>query len=168
VAGWRSLRRRSLCASGQHAGFVRRQLQSPPTPDTESKSRPDTVSARGSAAWRPSTLLGRIEIERFRYVGLVGNGETVVGYVRVSTEEQGISGAGLDAQRRSIADECARRGWTLLRVEEDVLSGRTTSRRRPLRQTVCALRARAAFARPRRRCARRSSARADPRAIRDP
>jgi len=57
----------------------------------------------------------------------VGNGDTGVGYVRVSTEEQVLSGAGLDAQRRSIADECARRGWTLLRVEEDVLSGRTTT-----------------------------------------
>jgi len=56
-------------------------------------------------------------------VCVVGEGETVVGYVRVSTEEQGASGAGLDAQRSAIEAECARRSWELLRVEEDVLSG---------------------------------------------
>lgn len=43
----------------------------------------------------------------------------VLGYVRVSTEEQGDSGAGLEAQRRAIAAECERRGWTLLEVVED-------------------------------------------------
>src|SRR5919197_6628041 len=43
----------------------------------------------------------------------------VLGYVRVSTEEQGDSGAGLEAQRRAIAAECERRGWQLLEVIED-------------------------------------------------
>jgi len=37
----------------------------------------------------------------------------------VSTEEQGDSGAGLEAQRRAIAAECKRRGWQLLEVIED-------------------------------------------------
>jgi DNA invertase Pin-like site-specific DNA recombinase len=43
----------------------------------------------------------------------------VLGYVRVSTEEQGVSGAGLEAQRQAIADECQRRGWQLVEVIED-------------------------------------------------
>jgi DNA invertase Pin-like site-specific DNA recombinase len=54
--------------------------------------------------------------------------ETVVGYVRVSTDEQGSNGAGLEAQRAAIEAECARRGWTLVRIEEDVLSARTMKR----------------------------------------
>ena len=43
----------------------------------------------------------------------------VIGYVRVSTEEQGVSGAGLQAQRQSIAAECKRRGWELVETIED-------------------------------------------------
>jgi DNA invertase Pin-like site-specific DNA recombinase len=43
----------------------------------------------------------------------------VLGYVRVSTEEQGVSGAGLEAQRRAIAVECRRRGWELVETIED-------------------------------------------------
>jgi DNA invertase Pin-like site-specific DNA recombinase len=58
----------------------------------------------------------------------VGSGETVIGYVRVSTEEQGANGAGLKAQRTAIKAECDRRGWALLRFEEDVLSGKTLKR----------------------------------------
>ena len=58
----------------------------------------------------------------------MGSGDRVVGYVRVSTEEQGVSGAGLVAQRKAIKAECERRGWELLRIEEDVLSGRTLNR----------------------------------------
>jgi DNA invertase Pin-like site-specific DNA recombinase len=43
----------------------------------------------------------------------------VLGYVRVSTDEQSDSGAGLEAQRRAIAAECKRRGWQLVDVIED-------------------------------------------------
>lgn len=43
----------------------------------------------------------------------------VIGYVRVSTEEQRNSGAGLAAQRAAIESECKRRGWQLVRVIED-------------------------------------------------
>jgi DNA invertase Pin-like site-specific DNA recombinase len=43
----------------------------------------------------------------------------VTGYVRVSTEEQAVSGAGLEAQRRAILAECKRRGWELVETIED-------------------------------------------------
>jgi DNA invertase Pin-like site-specific DNA recombinase len=47
-------------------------------------------------------------------------GMKVAGYIRVSTEEQGISGAGLEAQRHAILAECERRGWELAVMHEDV------------------------------------------------
>jgi DNA invertase Pin-like site-specific DNA recombinase len=43
-----------------------------------------------------------------------------VGYVRVSTDEQGVSGAGLAAQRAAIEHECEHRGWDLAEIVEDV------------------------------------------------
>ena len=52
----------------------------------------------------------------------------VVGYVRVSTDEQAVSGLGLAAQRAAIRAECARRGWTLVAIHEDALSGKTLNR----------------------------------------
>jgi len=58
----------------------------------------------------------------------MGTGDRIVGYIRVSTAEQGASGAGLEAQRAAIESECGRRGWQLVRVEEDMLSGRTLRR----------------------------------------
>jgi DNA invertase Pin-like site-specific DNA recombinase len=64
----------------------------------------------------------------------MGSGDRVIGYIRVSTTEQGTNGAGLDAQRAAIEAECDRRTWQLIRIEEDVLSGRTL--RRPGLQRV--------------------------------
>jgi DNA invertase Pin-like site-specific DNA recombinase len=62
------------------------------------------------------------------YSSEVGSGEKVVGYVRVSTDERGANGVGLEAQRVAIEAECDRRGWQLVRIEEDVLSGRHLNR----------------------------------------
>jgi DNA invertase Pin-like site-specific DNA recombinase len=56
------------------------------------------------------------------------SGEKVIGYVRVSTDEQGTNGVGLVAQRAAIEAECDRRGWEPLRIEQDVLSGRNLNR----------------------------------------
>jgi DNA invertase Pin-like site-specific DNA recombinase len=52
----------------------------------------------------------------------------VVGYVRVSTDEQAVSGLGLAAQRAAIEAECARRGWALVAIHEDALSGKNLDR----------------------------------------
>src|SRR6478609_5311099 len=43
----------------------------------------------------------------------------VLAYVRVSSEEQADSRAGLEAQRAGIQRECERRGWELVEVIED-------------------------------------------------
>lgn len=65
---------------------------------------------------------------------------TVVGYVRVSTDEQAESGAGLDAQRAAIAAECDRRGWTLTAVYEDAgASGKSLDKRPQLTAALSAV-----------------------------
>ena len=44
----------------------------------------------------------------------------VLGYVRVSTDEQAKTGHGLAAQRTALAAECARRGWDLVGIVGEV------------------------------------------------
>jgi DNA invertase Pin-like site-specific DNA recombinase len=53
-----------------------------------------------------------------------------IGYVRVSTDEQHENGGGLDAQRKSITDACAARGWELVRIigEDSGASGKEIDR----------------------------------------
>jgi DNA invertase Pin-like site-specific DNA recombinase len=71
---------------------------------------------------------------------------TVVGYVRVSTDEQLDSGAGLEAQRRAIREECQRRGWQLAELFEDAASGRAIAGRSGLTAAMTALDGRCATA----------------------
>jgi len=55
----------------------------------------------------------------------------VVGYIRVSTEEQRRSGAGLAAQRAAIERACRERDWTLVHVETDEGVSAKTMKQRP-------------------------------------
>lgn len=53
----------------------------------------------------------------------------VVGYVRVSTEDQADSGLGLASQRTAIQAECSRRHWSLIAIHEDAgISGKKLDR----------------------------------------
>jgi DNA invertase Pin-like site-specific DNA recombinase len=65
----------------------------------------------------------------------------VIGYVRVSTEEQAMSGAGLEAQRRAIVAECRRRGWELVETIEDAGYSAKDLRRPGVQEALRALEA---------------------------
>lgn len=53
----------------------------------------------------------------------------VIGYIRVSTEEQADSRAGLEAQRGAILAEAERRGWSEVQIIEDAgFSGKNLKR----------------------------------------
>lgn len=60
----------------------------------------------------------------------------VIGYMRVSTEEQGDSRAGLEAQESAIRAEAAHRGWELVDLRHDVGSGKSLRRRDNLGLTL--------------------------------
>ena len=64
----------------------------------------------------------------------------VIGYARVAPREREAERPALDAQRRAVEAACEARGWTLVRTEEDVRSGRSM-RRRGLRAALDACRA---------------------------
>jgi DNA invertase Pin-like site-specific DNA recombinase len=60
-----------------------------------------------------------------------------VGYIRVSTEDQGESGASLASQRMAIKREADRRGWELVEVLEDAgASARSLDKRPALDRTL--------------------------------
>ncbi len=70
---------------------------------------------------------------------------TAVAYLRVSTEDQAKSGAGLAAQRTKIEEEAARRGLTVVGwYSDEGISGKAISNRPALAEAVAAVEAREA------------------------
>jgi len=109
----------------------------PATREGEAGGEPAPTGDLGSAAWDKRSIArnrpGRGGDDRSSYRAVATN--TALGYVRVSTDEQATSGAGLAAQRAAIEAEATRRGWELLDVVEDAgFSGRDL--RRPGIKTV--------------------------------
>jgi DNA invertase Pin-like site-specific DNA recombinase len=70
----------------------------------------------------------------------------VIAYIRVSTDEQLDSGAGLEAQRQAIRQECQRRDWVMAEMYEDAASGRALAGRQGLKAALAALEGRRAGA----------------------
>ena len=56
----------------------------------------------------------------------------VFGYARVSTQEQTLSGLGLDSQRAAIDAEAGRHGWTVEHHADEGVSGSVCPENRPL------------------------------------
>jgi DNA invertase Pin-like site-specific DNA recombinase len=66
---------------------------------------------------------------------------TVVAYIRVSTDEQATSGAGLDAQRAAISAEATRRGWDVVawHTDEGISGGKGVAHRPGLAAAIDAV-----------------------------
>jgi DNA invertase Pin-like site-specific DNA recombinase len=61
---------------------------------------------------------------------------TVVGYIRVSTEDQADNGNSLEAQQEAIMRYCAQRGWSCTGILRDVASGKDTRKRPQLHAAI--------------------------------
>ena len=59
---------------------------------------------------------------------MLGNPTKAIGYIRVSTKEQGSNGFGLEAQTHQLETFCESAGIDLLSVIPDVMSGRKTDK----------------------------------------
>ena len=62
-----------------------------------------------------------------------------IGYVRVSTSEQGASGLGLESQKAAIVSYCQQRGIELVEIVTEVASGKSTAGRPVLCSTLSRL-----------------------------
>ena len=73
--------------------------------------------------------------------GEAGDPKRVLGYLRVSTEEQAREGVSLDAQRHLIEAHAEANGWELTGIESDNgISGKRLNNRPGLRRALSALR----------------------------
>ncbi|SKG75035.1 resolvase domain-containing protein [Mycobacteroides abscessus subsp. bolletii] len=85
-------------------------------------------------------LLYGIRVARPRCPSTAAPG-SVVAYIRVSTDEQANSGAGMEAQRAAISAEVARRGWTVFswHADEGISGGKGVSHRPGLAAAIGAV-----------------------------
>src|SRR4051794_16948184 len=60
----------------------------------------------------------------------------VLGYIRVSTDDQGWVGGGMAAQRDAISAEAGRRGWDVIAIYSDIASAKDMKRRPGLGDAV--------------------------------
>ena len=68
--------------------------------------------------------------------------QRVIGYVRVSTDEQDDSGAGLEAQRQAIEAKASSKGWSFVGgLRKDVASGKSLNGRHQLTAALAELKA---------------------------
>ncbi len=80
-------------------------------------------------------------MRRNRRNGKAGDPSRVLGYVRVSTDEQASNGVSLDEQRRRISDYAETQGLSLIDVEADEgISGSKTTNRPALQSALRRLR----------------------------
>jgi DNA invertase Pin-like site-specific DNA recombinase len=63
-------------------------------------------------------------------------GIKLLGYARVSTDDQAATGYGLEAQEAAIRDACAQRGWTLTDLLRDEGESGKSLDRPALRQVL--------------------------------
>jgi DNA invertase Pin-like site-specific DNA recombinase len=65
----------------------------------------------------------------------------VIGYVRVSTDDQNDAGAGLAAQTKAIKAKAESKGWEVVRIAKDVASGKSMNGRHSLNAALADLKA---------------------------
>lgn len=132
------------CRLGSHNGPLRAHLSSgsalSPAHGANGRRRPIPLngfpraqdeSEGSSRQRRPRVALGfRITEEDMT---------RAIAYVRCSTSEQADSRLGLEAQRRALQDECARRGWELVETIEDAGYTARNVNRPGLRQALASL-----------------------------
>src|SRR6476660_3501324 len=74
-------------------------------------------------SYRGGTLAEYVAVEARNLEPLPGDGRWI-SYLRVSTDRQGASGLGLEAQRKAVADYLNGGSWTLLKEYVEIESGK--------------------------------------------